>query len=411
MKIKGVRDYLKDEGDIRDYLKEVIISNYKKYGFKPVETSILNSMEVLTSKYGGGDEIAKEIYSVKEQGERDLGLRFDLTVPLMKLLNQNKQLGKPFKRCEIGKVFRNGDVKKGRLREFTQCDADIVGTTDITAEVELIVMVLNIFNKLGLEDVELYYNNRKVLEGIILENGIDIEKAEDVILTIDKLEKMEEDSVLKELQGKGVELETGEKLIKDLKKLNKEELKEKYRSQLVQEGFDEIEKIKNLLEALGKIGKCKFSASLARGLNFYDGLIYEAFVKNSQIKSSIAAGGRYSIIGESKETAVGISIGLDVLAEVYKEKLFKKEKRNGYYIIPVGGYVAESFKLAERLRYDGEVVELEMVKRSIGKSFKACDNKKYRYAVVIGEDEVKNNYYTCKDLETGEETKEKFDYY
>ncbi len=410
MKIKGVQDYVKNEGELREHLKDVIMKKYQQYGFEPVESAILTSMDVLTSKYGGGNEIVKEIYRVKEQGDRDLGLRFDLTVPLMKILNQYKQLGKPYKRCEIGKVFRNGDVKRGRLREFTQCDADIVGTEDVSAEVEVVVMVLNVFHELGLEDVIFYYNNRQVLEGIILENGIESDKVEDVILTVDKLEKMDRNTVLQELEKKGVDTKTGDKLIDDLTQLSEDELRAKYTSDKVQNGFEQVSEFQKLLSALGKLEQCKFSASLARGLNFYQGMIYEAFMTNSKIKSSIAAGGRYGIIGDVEESAVGISIGLDVLKEVVQEQEVSDDKRRGYYIIPVGEHKADAFKLAESLRSQEELVELEMVGRSIGKSFKAADSNNYKYAVVVGENEVDQGYYTCKDMDSGDETHQSFDF-
>ncbi len=201
--VKGTQDYLGDAEIVRRNIKRTLEDVFIQYGCKPLETPILNYTGLLASKYGGGAEILEEMYTLTDRGERNLALRYDLTIPFAKVVAMNPTIRMPFKRYEIGKVFRDGPIKEGRYREFTQCDVDIVGVESQIAEAELMSMALVAFNKLDV-GVTIQYNNRKLLVGMLEEFGMKEEMTSNVILVLDKLEKIGVNAVISELIERGV---------------------------------------------------------------------------------------------------------------------------------------------------------------------------------------------------------------
>jgi histidyl-tRNA synthetase len=200
--VKGTQDYLPNAEVVRRDIRRSLEDVFIQYGCKPLETPILNYTELMASKYCGGAEILEEMYTLSDRGERDLALRYDLTIPFAKVVAMNPTLKIPFKRYEIGKVFRDGPIKTGRFREFTQCDVDIVGVDSQIAEAELMVMALDAFKKLDLK-VTIPYNNRKLLTGMHDVFGTDSEKINKVVLILDKLEKVGLEAVVSELKEWG----------------------------------------------------------------------------------------------------------------------------------------------------------------------------------------------------------------
>ena len=199
MNLKGTFDFLPKDQVVRNKIINTLRTNFEKYGYLPLETPILNYYDLLAYKYEDDAEILSEIYKLKDQGDRNLGLRYDLTVPFCKVIGINKDLRLPFRRYEIGKVFRNGPVKLGRTREFYQCDIDVVGIDNRLIEAEQILMAINTYKDLGI-DVLVKYNNRKLMTGLILESGIEEEKVNSVIGVIDKLEKISREELIKNLE-------------------------------------------------------------------------------------------------------------------------------------------------------------------------------------------------------------------
>ena len=197
--VKGSMDYLPEEQILRNKIINTLSKTFEEYGYLPVETTTLCYYDLLASKYAGGAEILKEVYKLKDQGERDLALRYDLTVPFAKIISMNKGLNLPFRRYEIGKVYRDGPVKVGRNREFYQCDVDVCGIEGQFPEAELFKMAFSGYQKLGL-DVYLEWNNRKFLSGLITYCGIEESLVSNVILSVDKLAKIGSDGVRKELE-------------------------------------------------------------------------------------------------------------------------------------------------------------------------------------------------------------------
>lgn len=409
---KGTKDYLPQEQVVRRGIVRKLERIFEYYGYMPLETPTLCNFEVLSSKYAGGSEILKEVYKLKDQGERQLGLRYDLTVPFAKVIGMNPDTKMPFKRYEIGKVFRDGPVKTGRFREFTQCDVDMVGVKSMLGEAELMVMAVDAFNEMGL-DVYISYNNRKLLSGFLQSLGVKDEMLNDVILTLDKVEKIPKEEIEKELLGKGL-LKEQIKDIFDVINKNEDEflvyVKENIdKSELLKEGYEEFSELRNYIEALDIKDKTKFNPVLARGLDIYTGTVFEFFLKDGCITSSLGAGGRYDkIIGAFLDStneypAVGISFGLDVIFKAYEMKgLIDFSSPMDLYIISMGT-VFESLKLSKNLREKGIKVGIEMTERKLKKSLDYANKSNIPYVVVIGENEVLKNQIKIKCMKSSEE--------
>ncbi len=318
--VKGTQDYLPDAEIIRRKIRRTLEDVFIQYGCKPLETPILNYTSLLASKYGGGAEILEEMYTLTDRGGRELALRYDLTMPFAKVVAMNPSLALPFKRYEIGRVFRDGPIKTGRFREFTQCDVDIVGVGSQIAEAELMAMAIDAFGKLEL-DVIIQYNNRKLLAGMLRVFGVEKEKINPVILILDKLEKVGLNAVVSELNEQGLSKSTISLLERFLLGAKDVSYFKSFApgNEEVSEGLKELNELESYLSILGINQQCVFNPFLARGLEIYTGTIYEIFLTNQSIKSSIGSGGRYDqaiggLIGTGENySTVGISFGLDVI--------------------------------------------------------------------------------------------------
>lgn len=408
--LKGTKDFLPEEQIIRDGIKRKLEDTFQKYGYMPLETPVLCSFELLASKYSGGAEILKETYKLSDQGGRELGLRYDLTTPFAKVIGMNPYLSMPFKRYEIGKVFRDGPVKTGRMREFVQCDVDIAGVKSMMAEAELMSMVVSVFDELGL-DIYISYNNRKLLYGILLGLGVKEKEINELVLTLDKLEKIGPEGIEEEMLEKGIDEDIVDKLlslINDENLYNFDYLSETYDNDMVNEGVKELRELNEYLETLAIIDYTRFTPFLARGLDIYTGTVYEVFLADNSISSSIAAGGRYDkIIGSflnngNEYPAVGLTFGLDVIYTAMTSRITDKATSLiDLLIIPLGTE-KESLKLAWDLRKQGLKVDIEMSGRRLNKSLNAANKKGIPYVIVLGQDEISSGSVTIKDMIKGE---------
>ena len=291
--VKGGYDFLPKEQKIRNYINGVLRSTFEEYGYNPIETPILCYLDILTDKYDENNDIVKEIYKLSDQGDRKLGLRYDLTVPFAKFIAINKnEIKMPFKRYEINKVFRDGPIKVGRDREFTQCDVDVVGIGGQLIEAELVSLYVDAFNKLEIPIV-IKYNNRKLMSGLILESGVDEELVSAVTTVIDKKDKVTEMEFKEMLVEVGVESDSIGKLIKyfelDIKGLS--ELFNDTDNVKIKEGLEEIKILKEYLIELDIDNYCLFDSSLARGQNYYTGNVFEVYDKELRVTGSIGGGG------------------------------------------------------------------------------------------------------------------------
>lgn len=401
--VKGTTDYSPKEQYIRNYISDTLKSVFEKYGFKPLQTPLLCYYDLLALKYDEDNDILKEVYKVTDQGNRNLALRYDLTVPFAKYIAMNPNTRLPFKRYEIGEVFRNGPVKLGRDREFIQCDVDSVGIEGQLVEAEFVALYVEAYKKLGI-DVVIKYNNRKFLSGIIIEAGISEELVTDTITIIDKFEKMTRPELEKEFQKIGLNNKQIEKLFMYLNMNSDELIKIKNSNETLAEGIQELETLKQYITELGLLEYVQFSPSLARGQEYYTGTVYEVYVKDGSITSSIGGGGRYDkmitdFIGNGmKYPAVGVSFGLNVIYEILKDrKEFSEKALTDIFIIPMGTEI-QCLKIAQDLRNAGYKVEVEMKSKKMKKALDYANNENIPYVLILGEDELNNNCITLKDM-------------
>ena len=387
--VKGTTDYSPREQYIRNYISDTLKCVFEKYGFKPLQTPLLCYYDLLALKYDEENDILKEVYKVSDQGNRNLALRYDLTVPFAKYIAINQNTKLPFKRYEIGEVFRNGPVKLGRDREFIQCDVDSVGIEGQLVEAEFIALYVEAYSKLGI-DVVIKYNNRKFLSGIIIEAGISEELITDTITIIDKFEKLTKEELQKEFLKIGLNEEQIEKLYSYLQ-MNIEEL-------------IELETLKQYINELELTKYVQFSPSLARGQEYYTGTVFEVYVTDGSIKSSIGGGGRYDkmitdFINDGKEyPAVGISFGLNVIYEILKNREeFTENALTDIFIMPMGTQI-QCLKIAEIMRKAGYRVEVEMKTRKMKKSLEYANEENIPYVFILGEDELAQNNISVKNM-------------
>lgn len=407
--VRGTQDFLPEQEVVRRKIRRTLEDTFILYGCKPLETPILNYKELMASKYAGGAEILQEMYTLTDRGERDLALRYDLTIPFAKLVAMNPHLAMPFKRYEIGKVFRDGPIKAGRFREFTQCDVDIVGVQSQTAEAELMMMAVDAFEKLDVS-IQIQYNNRKLLYGLLQVFEVPAQVMNRVILILDKMEKIDRATLLKELTELAL---TSDSLTKIEQFLNAEPTItyfENYRTEndFVAQGMTEVQELMGYLQALQIEQYCIFNPFLARGLEIYTGTIYELFLADGAIKSSIGSGGRYDnaiggLLGTDESLAtVGISFGLDVIYTAFElaNKIEQKPREIDVYIIPINTE-RQALQLATALRKLGNRVDVELSGKKLRKAMDKANRENVGKVIVLGENEIIANRVAIKDMESG----------
>ncbi len=401
---KGTRDYAPEEKILRDRIFAKITAVFERYGFVPLETPILERYDVLSSKYTGGAEILKETFKLQDQGKRELGLRYDLTVPLSRFLAMNPQLRMPFKRYQIGPVFRDGPIEQGRVREFYQCDADIIGVKNEVADAECLNAALDAYKEIGL-DVFIKVNNRKILQGIIEYSG-EKKQQESVILTIDKLYKVGVEGVSKELRGKGIAQEVITKILEilSLQGTNDKKLTQLEKILPQNEGIQELQR---LLHYVNNKKDLEFDVSLARGLAYYTGNIFEIVLRSKELGCSVGGGGRYDkmigeLAGNNKEyPAVGISFGFERIFGILKKDITQKTLCQ-IYVIPIKTF-DKSLAIVQQLRDKKINCDVDLLQRNVGKNLEYASKLGIPYVLFIGEDELQQGKLKLRDMQSGTE--------
>ena len=406
MNVKGTFDFMPEDMQIRNKITDILRRNFEKNGYLPIETPMLNYFDLLSYKYSDDAEILSEVYRLKDQGDRDLGLRYDLTVPFCKVVGLNKSLSLPFRRYEIGRVFRNGPVKLGRTREFYQCDVDVVGIDNRYIEAEQLLMVKQVYDELNI-DIEIKWNNRKLMSGLLIELDISQDLIDKVISLIDRIEKASYQELLQEFAEINIEKDKVDQIFELFNKTltDSQNLYNSTGNKLLKEGLEETLELQQYINELN-LNKCtKFYPALARGLCIYTGTVYEFFDKEKRITSSLGGGGRYDKIitdfmnnGE-EYPAVGLSFGLEHIYAVLENKL-SNDSLIDVLIIPMETEI-ECLKIANELRKNGIKTLIEMNNRKIKKSFAYADKNKIPYVIVIGSNEVENGLYSLKNMITG----------
>ncbi|MHA1542267.1 MAG: histidine--tRNA ligase [Candidatus Hodarchaeales archaeon] len=417
--MKGTKDRLPSEQVQREQIINEIKKVFQLYGFQPATTPILEIWEVLASKYAGGEEILKETYKLTDQGNRSLGLRYDLSVPLARLIGMNPQLSKPFKRYEIGPCFRDGPIKKGRYREFIQCDADTIGVDSMLADAECLAVAHQIFRSLGI-DVYLEVNNRKLLSGILISAGVPTDLLSTTILSIDKMKKIGIEGVQEELGQKGISPELSSKIFEYftiegayLEILN--QLEKKMDDPIGLEGISELRELHHYISLFGIQKDVKLLYSLARGLEIYTGTVFEAFTKDPKLfESSLCGGGRYDkIIGkfidsEQEMPAVGISFGLDTIYDALASQQTIPESVTKVFLVPIKT-LDTCLEIASELRKNGISTEVDLLNRRVSKNMEHANRMQIPHVIIVGKRDLAQNLVTLKDMQEGKELSVKRD--
>ena len=415
--VKGGYDFLPKEQKIRNYINGILKETFEEYGYSPIETTILCYFDMLSGKYDEENDILKEIYQLKDQGNRSLGLRYDLTVPFAKLIAINKnKIKMPFKRYEIAKVFRDGPVKVGRDREFTQCDVDVVGLDGQMIEAELVSVYVNAFKKLNI-DIIIKYNSRKLMSGLILESGVSEDLLSITITMLDKMEKISTDELKENLVNSGLSITEIDKLLEyftlSLDELNNMFLDTK--NVMIREGIDELLELERYLNGMNLMEFCVFKSTLARGQDYYTGNVFEVYEKNGKLSGSIGGGGRYDnmvtefIDDGNMYPAVGVSFGLTSIYELLKnDPKFEDSSFLDLFVIPMGTNI-ESLNLACKLRNLGIKVDVQMEDKKLKKSLDFANKENIPYIIILGEDEIKNNSFKLKNMLENKEDVISFD--
>ena len=414
--LPGFMELLPNEQIVFNDIKEKIQKSYERFGFLPLDTPIIEDAEVLLAKAGG--ETEKQIYRFNK-GENDLALRFDLTVPLAKYVSEYYgELSFPFKRYQIGKVYRGEKAQAGRYREFYQCDVDIIGDGELSIihDAEIPSIIYTTFKELGFEKFTIHINNRKILNGIFDEIG-SIDKTTDILRIIDKIEKIGAEKVQEELSGLGIaekEIHTIMNFIK-ISGTNSEKiqtLKELgIKSEIFSTGLNELEQVINLIKVCGVPEKnFEIDLTIARGLDYYTGTVYETFLDDYKKLGSVCSGGRYENLAEyytdKKLPGVGISIGLTrFFYQARKEGLIKSEKTSisKVLVLPMTNNLEKCMEVTSKLREAKINTEIYLEDKKIKAKFKYADKLNIPFAVVIGDDEIANNKVTLKNMTTGEQ--------
>ncbi|MDD3687309.1 MAG: histidine--tRNA ligase [Bacteroidales bacterium] len=434
---KGTRDFGPTEMMRRNYIFDNIESVFKKYGFSPIETPAMENLSTLLGKYGEeGDKLlfkilnsgdyAKDIVANDLNNEQlskltskisEKGLRYDLTVPFARFVVQNRnEISFPFKRYQIQPVWRADKPQKGRYREFYQCDVDVIGSNSLLNEFELMQIVDEVFAKLGI-GVTLKINNRKVLAGIAEAIG-EPDKFMAITVAIDKIDKIGIEKVCQELREKQLSESAIEKLIPVLENKRDTAGTLTFLEELLADsttglkGIEELKTVFNYLDILPLNIKTELDISLARGLNYYTGAIFEVKANDVQI-GSICGGGRYDdltgIFGLKDVSGVGISFGADRIYDVLLAlDKFPAEISNPVRLLFVNfGKIEEAtcIKLAKQLRENGISCEVYPDNTKLDKQFKYANNKKINYVAIIGETEIKEQLITLKNMNLGNQYK------
>jgi histidyl-tRNA synthetase len=411
--LKGFRDYLPQAMLAREHIIDVAQRVFRSYGFSPIDTPALEYLEILLGK--GGAETDKQLYRFQDHGGRDVGMRFDLTVPLARFSAQHiGELGTPFKRYHIATVWRGENTQRGRYREFMQCDFDTIGTTGVAADVETILVVNDLLTALQVGGFTIALNHRGVLSGLIQKLGL-AEKSAEVLRALDKLSKIGPDGVAQELSRTAGTTSTDSQQLLALSSLqgSNHEILSKLEELVAgnEIGVGGAARLREILTTISlavpsdALDRIRIEPSIARGLDYYTGLVLETTLNDLPAIGSVCSGGRYDNLAElytnQQLPGIGASLGLDrLLAAMEELGLVEKVHTPAQVFIPYfdPAHLGDYFKLAARLRAAGLPVEVYPEPAKLGKQLQYADRKGFRVALIAGEREFAAAACQIKDL-------------
>ncbi len=414
--LKGMRDILPSRMILRQYVIGILQDVFERFGFEPLETPALEYAEILEGK--SGEEAEKLSYRFEDRGGRRIGLRYELTISLARVVAMYPELVKPFKRYQIAPVWRADKPQRGRYREFCQCDVDTVGSTSMLADAEVVAVADTALSQLGFSRFRIKINNRKILNALGQYAGVPADVAGGIYREIDKLEKVGPASVRRELADAGIPDEAVDRLF-DLVQIRgaPAEVFPRLRERLADvplglEGAGELEQVVTYLDELGVNPEhYEVDLAMARGLDYYTGPVYETFVDEPKI-GSICSGGRYDrlvgIFSNQELPAVGISFGLERIIDVIEELEMAPAalgKTRTYVLVSIfgPGTRAESLALVSELRRDGIPAEVALGSEKLQSQLRYASRKGIPYVAILGPDEIARGAVVVKDLATGEQ--------
>ena len=414
--LPGFMELLPKEQILFNQMKEKIQKSYERFGFLPLDTPIIEMSNVLLAKAGG--ETEKQIYRF-QKGDNDLALRFDLTVPLAKYVTEYyNELSFPFRRYQIGKVYRGERPQKGRFREFYQCDIDIIGDGELSIinDAEIPSIIYNTIRELGFEDFTICINNRKILNGLFQELNQEALSV-DIMRIIDKLEKIGEENVKASLAELGVNEDSIDKIMRFIRidGTTDEKLQELenlgFTSKLFKQGLQELKQVVTYVRAFGvPDSNFKVDLTIARGLDYYTGTVYETFLNKYREIGSVCSGGRYDNLAEfytdRKLPGVGVSIGLTRLFYKLNELNAidaNKKSMAKLLVLPMTENIEKVIEIGSAIREAEIPTEIYLEDKKIKAKFKYADRLQIPYVAVIGDDEIANEKIALKDMRTGEQ--------
>ncbi|MCJ7732171.1 histidine--tRNA ligase [Candidatus Bathyarchaeota archaeon] len=417
---RGTRDYLPEDQMKKNWVIDQVREVYETYGFEPLGTPAFENLEMLQIK--SGDDIINQIYNFKDKSDRELALRFELTASTVRVVASHRDLVLPFKRYAIGPVWRYERPTEKRFREFWQADVDIFGVEGSIADAEVLSAVVDALTRIGFDGYIINVNDRRILKSIVALAGIPEERSLDAFRAVDKLGKIGRDGVIEELRGIAPYDEASMKLLDILSlKGSPDEVLSRTRAMLQDypEGVKGCEALSKLYEYAKGFGYAEYitvDLSLARGLDYYTGPVFEVIAKGYEDYGSVAGGGRYDeiveLFGGASTYAVGVSFGIDRLTPILDEKGAFKDMHLGadVYVAPVNQEVLiDAIKITQLLRGRGLSAIVDMMGRRLGKQFEYADKKNIPNVVIVGERELAEQSVTLRNMKTGEQTKVKID--
>lgn len=419
---RGMRDFLSVDVRKREYVISVIKEVYQKYGYEPLETPAVENLETLMGKYG--EEGSQLIFKIlkrgegEKTGEADLALRYDLTVPLARVVaNYRNELPKFFKRYQIQPVWRADKPGRGRFREFYQCDVDAIGSKSMLVEADVFSAVAEVLEKLGFSDFSIRLNHRQVLRGMLEVAGIQEVKQTDALVALDKLDKIGKEGVLKEMLDREIAENSATEILNFFTEINllndNTEILDALENFVGENKFGKsgCKELRQILQFADKL-PIRIDPSLARGLSYYTGAIMEVELLSDDFKGSIGGGGRYDgligMFGKEQIPACGFSLGLERILVVMDERgMFPEELQNASADVMVTIWnedsIGESLKLANELRQHGLRVLVYPEADKLGKQFKYADSINILFVCILGETELAENKVALKNMKTGEQ--------
>jgi histidyl-tRNA synthetase len=415
---RGTRDYLPEDQMKRNWVVDQVRRVFESYGYEPLGSPAFEPLDMLRIK--SGESIIDEIYAFKDKSDRELALRFEHTASTVRVIAAHRDLIMPFKRYALGPVWRYEKPTEKRFREFWQADADIFGVADSVADAEVLAVAVEALRKLGFEGFVVTLNDRRILKSMVALAGIPDERSLDAFRAVDKLTKIGVEGVVEELRGISSSDEASVRLLGSLSlKGRPVEVLASAAKMLKDypEGVAGCRALSSLVEYAEAFGFAQYitvDLSLARGLDYYTGPVFEVFAKGYEDYGSIAGGGRYDeivqLFGGEPTPATGISFGVDRLTPILEEMGAFKGLTLGaeIYVAPVNTSVKlEAIKITQMLRNAGRSTVVDMMGRRLGKQFEYADKKNIPMVVIVGEKDLVNGEVTVRDMKTGDQAKVK----